>query len=155
MRVFNEDKTLELTEYDLSKGYLREDFLAVPQESIEERVEKMREEGRNVFFYSHFWVEKSGNEIAEIDFTAPEKILVYIPYTEEELYEKETQELREKRAEICFPVVNRGKLWYDALSIEKLSELEAWYHAWLNATETREIPETPLWVNNKIITEVI
>ena len=155
MRIFNQDKTLELTEYDESKGYLREDFLDAPQESIEECVERMRKEGRNVFFYSHFWAEESGGHIARIDFPATEKILVFVPYTEEELYERETADLRKKRETECFAVVNRVKLWYDALSIAQLSELEEWYHAWLNVTETRVIPEIPDWVNNKIITEVI
>ena len=32
--------------------------------------------------------------------------------------------LREKRGMICFPIVNRGQVWYNALSTEQLVELQ-------------------------------
>ena len=56
------------------------------------------------------------------------------------------KELREERARICFPVVNRGTVWYKTLTEEQRAELESWYDAWLRVTETLVSPETPVWV---------
>lgn len=64
-------------------------------------------------------------------------------------------ELRRRRAEECFSVVNRGKLWYDCLSIEQLSELNDWYFAWLDVTETKVIPTKPEWLDKKLSREEI
>lgn len=63
--------------------------------------------------------------------------------------------LRSMREHICFPIVNRGKLWYNTLTEEHLYDLERWYFAWLNVTETREIPAMPEWLNDKIKKEEI
>lgn len=64
---------------------------------------------------------------------------------------KDTKEFfRLEREKICFPVVNRGKVWYDKLSIEQITELKIWYDKWLNVTETLEIPVAPCWLNDKI-----
>lgn len=52
-----------------------------------------------------------------------------------------------KRREIeCFPVINRGSLWYDTLTEKQLSELKTWYRAWLDGTNTQTIPEKPEWL---------
>ena len=32
--------------------------------------------------------------------------------------------IRRQRDIVCFPVINRGKLWYDSLSYEQLGELK-------------------------------
>ena len=70
--------------------------------------------------------------------------------------EKESLDvLRKKREEICFPIINRGKLWYDSLSSEQYQELKDWYKKQLNVTETNIIPETPKWLNDKIVMEDI
>ena len=34
---------------------------------------------------------------------------------------------RQRRQAECFSVINRGRLWYDALTEEQLSELKTWY----------------------------
>lgn len=59
-------------------------------------------------------------------------------------------ELRLRRAEECFSVVNRGKLWYNCLTMEQLAELKNWYFAWLDVTETKVIPTRPKWLDNKL-----
>ena len=51
--------------------------------------------------------------------------------------------LRARREAECFPVINRGQLWYDRLTEGQESELSAWYQAWLDVTETKEAPEKP------------
>ena len=63
--------------------------------------------------------------------------------------------LREAREKECFPVINRGKLWYETLTFEQLSELRSWYRAWLDAPETLIRPNKPLWLNYKIKEEEI
>ena len=65
------------------------------------------------------------------------------------------EHLRNLREQICFPVINRGKLWYERLSYEQMAELKTWYTAWLNVTETKVIPVTPAWVNCKLLEEDI
>lgn len=57
-----------------------------------------------------------------------------------------TDELRAMREVECFSIINRGKLWYDNLTEEQLVELNTWYNAWLNVTETRFVPEKPNWI---------
>lgn len=71
-----------------------------------------------------------------------EDILVYHPYTDEEYIEY----LRRERERVCFPVINRGAAWYARLTPEQNAELQEWYQAWLNVTETKVKPETPSWI---------
>ena len=66
--------------------------------------------------------------------------------TDEELKQMKLKDLREQRSYECFSVINRGKLWYDKLSEEQINELRAWYHAWLDVTETKIIPQKPEWL---------
>jgi hypothetical protein len=62
--------------------------------------------------------------------------------------------IRALRECVCFPVINRGKAWYDLLSPEQEAELKEWYVRWLHATETLEVPVAPKWLDNKLDTEV-
>lgn len=63
--------------------------------------------------------------------------------------------LRKQREKECFPIVNRGALWYELLSFEQKSELRTWYHDWLKVTDTLVIPKTPSWLNDALIEEEI
>lgn len=63
--------------------------------------------------------------------------------------------LRKRRANECFTVINRGRLWYDRLTIEQYSELELWYQAWLDVTKTLKVPDEPTWLNDKLEAEDI
>lgn len=54
--------------------------------------------------------------------------------------------LRSQRDKACFPYVNRGEMWYSRLSVEQKEELDAWYQAWLDVTDTKVIPEMPEWL---------
>lgn len=62
--------------------------------------------------------------------------------------------LREERKKRCFPIVNRGKAWYDLLTLEQETELKEWYDKWLHVTETLVIPADPIWLYKKLDTEV-
>ena len=56
-------------------------------------------------------------------------------------------EYRKRREVECFPIINRGQLWYDTLSAAQLAELKTWYQSWLDGTNTQSIPEKPAWLN--------
>ena len=53
---------------------------------------------------------------------------------------------RSIRSQVCFPVINRGQLWYDKLTDEQKEELSKWYNDWLNVTITLVMPEAPEWL---------
>jgi hypothetical protein len=54
--------------------------------------------------------------------------------------------LRLRRAQECFPYINRSQLWFNNLTKEQQDELIEWYKAWLDVTETLEIPNKPEWL---------
>ena len=58
----------------------------------------------------------------------------------------ELNELRSQREKVCYPIINRGELWYSRLSNEQKEELDDWYQAWLDVTETKVVPEKPEWL---------
>lgn len=81
--------------------------------------------------------------------------LVKCDYVDGELvynteYEKEDaiHKLRVRRERECFPYVNRGQIWYTRTvnTAGRLKELTEWYLAWLNVTETLEVPTKPSWL---------
>jgi hypothetical protein len=74
-------------------------------------------------------------------------ILVKNENRQKELEEaKKLNELRYQREVACFTYVNRGYLWYNKLTDEQKSELDTWYQAWLDVTETMVVPEKPEWL---------
>lgn len=65
--------------------------------------------------------------------------------------ERELMNLRAQREIECFSIVNRGVLWYNRLNEEQLKELDSWYQAWLDVTESKaksgyKIPTKPRWL---------
>jgi hypothetical protein len=79
-----------------------------------------------------------------------QNIVTHIKSKEEIDEEKLCEAIRERRSVECFPYVNRGRLWYNRLSDNQLSELARWYEAWLNAPETKYIPKKPRWLDSKV-----
>ena len=65
---------------------------------------------------------------------------------EEIVLELTIEDFRYMREVQCFPVINRGILWYERLSTEQKEELNIWYQAWLDVTETKLIPVAPEWL---------
>lgn len=57
--------------------------------------------------------------------------------------------LRNRRSQECFPIINRGLLWYNTLSEEQLQDLTTWYHQWLDVTETLAAPTKPDWLDTE------
>lgn len=62
-------------------------------------------------------------------------------------YEKEQykKELRRRRENECFAIVDRAA-WFYGLSDERKAEVLAWREAWLNVTDTLMVPEKPNWI---------
>ena len=60
--------------------------------------------------------------------------------------EAERDNIRDLRKNICFPIVNRGALWYNRLTSEQQQELNTWYQAWLDAPQTMTMPDNPSWL---------
>lgn len=169
IKVYDQAKENELTEYDLSAGKLVQDkrFVAhhesvpaVEAKSAEEIAAQMRAEGKKVLTkYMEVTKEypNGGTDVKTIkDIDAvPEQaawdeyedIYIYKPYTAEELVEQQRETLRARRAAECFPIVNRGALWYDKLTAEQKSELSVWYEKWLDAPQTLYAPVAPSWIS--------
>lgn len=53
---------------------------------------------------------------------------------------------RIKRERECFSIINRGQLWYEMLTADQRNDLKIWYKAWLDVTETLEMPNKPSWL---------
>lgn len=60
------------------------------------------------------------------------------------------ESIRRQREELCFPYINRGNLWYQRLSRERLEQLGQWYEAWLDAPQTLETPGRLPWLDEEI-----
>lgn len=151
MKVYDSTKTIELDDYDLELGRLENDTLtrhipyspAVPRVIHYNVLATYPNGGQEI---EEVIDEEGKEEVLEHDET--EDILVFIPYTEEELEEKRKDEIRQQREYECFPIINRGAFWYDTLTTSQKDELRLWYHAWLDAPETGLIPERPTWLED-------
>lgn len=62
------------------------------------------------------------------------------------LQSAEIDAIRQQREQECFSVINRGALWYELLNEKQKEELKTWYQAWLDATNTRVVPQKPAWL---------
>lgn len=104
--------------------YMNELLFDIPDSIVPDDFEE------NAFFYLY----KEGKLIFDGEYKAK--------------YEREQKvvDLRYKRTEICFPVINRGEAWYRTLSDKQKEELQDWYQKWLDATETLIEPEPPEWL---------
>ena len=53
---------------------------------------------------------------------------------------------RKRREYECFEIINRGVMWHNSLTETQKQELQDWYQAWLDVTDTLVRPETPAWL---------
>lgn len=60
--------------------------------------------------------------------------------------DNEKEYYRILRESHCFPIINRGQLWYESLTSSQKEELSKWYQDWLNVTETMVAPTKPEWL---------
>ena len=83
MKVYNQEKTKELTTYDLQKGYLQKDKLflrhinAVEEQGHYETIKEYENGGKDVEWVVDVQGVKEHDEFEDIE--------IYIPYTQKEL----------------------------------------------------------------------
>lgn len=145
MKIYNETKTEILLNPDLKKGHLIQDKIVTKTIPAQEEVQEQ-------FHYEYKEYPNGGKDqikVVDVEYRPAkpetyeyEDIQVYKLYTEEEYINN----LRAKRETECFPIINRGQLWYDTLTEEQKAELKEWYIAWLNVTDTLVMPIKPKWV---------
>ena len=131
MRVFNKDKTIELNEYDLEKGYLKDDKLFVAHH---ERVLPQNAEW-------HYEVVKeypNGGKVVEKVIDKPavmprdaydeyEDIEVYVPYTEAQLADIEIFDLKDKLYLTDYQAIKYAE---GCLTEEEYAEMKVQRQAW-------------------------
>lgn len=66
--------------------------------------------------------------------------------TFEEVVNPNLTALRFAREIECFKLVNRSQLWFNTLSPQQQTEVQEWYQAWLDVTETGQVPTKPEWL---------
>lgn len=102
------------------------------------------------------WCNENGKMIVEIEKNANGERQFQIqevpPLTEEDIL----SELRFRREQECFSIINRGVLWYNTLTTEQQQELNTWYQAWLDVPQVYQetkpkdietiIPTKPNWL---------
>ena len=93
MKIYNQEKTQELQEYDRTKGYLQNDKLfvkhynAVEEQGHYETIKEYENGGKDVE-----WVIDVAGVEEHDEF---EDIQVFIPYTEQELIQKQIFEIKQ------------------------------------------------------------
>ena len=150
MRIFDETKTYELSKekINLETGYLKRDKLLVHHDAVIEQkaVYKDRTEKLSNGSTQTYKDLVMPAVEAKAAYDEEEDIMVYIPYTAEEIAENKKTTLRARREVECYPYINRGELWYETLTAAQRAELQKWYAEWLNVTETLVVPEKPAWL---------
>lgn len=113
MRIFDETKTIELTEYDETRGYIKPDKLFIAHHPATEEVEEVGHYVTVKVFPNGGkevkWVVDKPAAAACEEHDEYEDILVFIPYTEEELAkmaaQKEISELKQKLKETDYKAI--------------------------------------------------
>ena len=144
MRIFNEDKTIELTEVDESKGYLKEDVIETEIPEQEEVVEEWHYEviaeypngGKDVKTV----IDVEGKPYIPAH-TEREEILVYIPYTENELAkiaaEREIAELKAKLRDTDYQAIKYAEGMYTLTEYAPIREQRQAWRDRINHLEER------------------
>ena len=99
---------------------------------------------------------ENGLMIVEIEKSADGKRQFQIQEVPAPTKEEILNIIRSIRESECFPIINRGSLWYDKLTDEQKQELSEWYEKWLNTPQIYQssgnvdyksiLPEKPQWL---------
>lgn len=162
MKVYNQEKTQILTEYNLDIGRLKPDTIEINHPEVQAVEVQFHYETIKEYYNDDGSVK--GSDVKKIiDVEGVEyqparteviDIHVYIPYTPDELREINLNKLRDMRETECFSVINRGQLWYNKLTDWQREELGNWYQQWLDITDNyldgidinTIIPTKPSWL---------
>lgn len=125
MRIFNQDKTQELTEVDETKGYLKNDKLLV------EHINAVEEQGH---FETIREYENGGKEVEWVVDVAGvkehdvfEDIQVYVPFTAKELAQMEIMKLKGNLMETDYKAIKYAE---GLISVEDYAPIKAQRQAW-------------------------
>lgn len=146
MRVFNQNKTTEITEYDLDLGYLTDGKLFVAHYDAVSAVEEQGHyEPIKVYdngFSDVKWVVDVPAVEAKEAYDEYEDIKVYIPYSAEELEERRLANLRLQRVGLLAAFDKWEKAVLRGRETDDESVM-AWYRSLLDLEETafKTIPE--------------
>lgn len=142
MKVYNQNKTEILTEFDLEKGYLKSDTLEIEipeQNAVEEKyhyetVKEYENGGKDV--KKVIDVEAKPYISAHIE---TEEIQVYIPYTEDELAKiaakREIAELKSKLSETDYKAIKYAEGLYTDEEYAPVKELRQTWRDRINELE--------------------
>lgn len=92
-------------------------------------------------------IEVSDETYSKISFIPFTKNWRYVDgdFVLEDLFDNDFLKLRRQKE--CFNIIdNRSQMWYNHLTQEQKNELDIWYQAWLDVTETHIIPVKPEWL---------
>lgn len=109
MRVFNENKTIELKQYDTKLGVLKKDKIFIKHHaSVEEKAETGHYEVAHTYDNGGkdmIWVVDTPHIAPQEAYDEYEDILVYVPYSEKELAVIEIATLKQKLAETDYKAI--------------------------------------------------
>lgn len=98
-------------------------------------------------YETYFKALKENQTIKEIDQVNGERMFVVVEI--EVVVKTQVELLQEQRKNECFNVLeSKSKLWYDNLTEVQYNELNTWYNAWLNVTDTLVVPTKPTFLEN-------
>ena len=144
MRIFNEDKTIELTEVDESKGYLKKGVIETDIPEQEEVVEEWHYEAIKEYPNGGKILEKvidvEGKPYVPAH-TEREEIWVYVPYTEDELErmaaEREIAELKAKLRDTDYQAIKYAEGMYTLTEYAPIREQRQAWRDRINHLEER------------------
>ena len=127
MKVYNEDKTKILEEYDLSLGYLKEDIIINHIDKIEaqeeqghyETIKEYENGGKDIR-----WVIDVEKVEAVEEMDIEENIYIYIPYTQDEILKinnkKKIEDLKDYLQNTDYVVIKMYEAGIKGNSIEEM-----------------------------------
>ena len=131
MRVFNESKKYELTNYDLEKGYLKNDSRFVKHHpSVPATEEKGHYEVLKTYDNGGTdveWIVDVPASPYQEPYDEYEDILVFFPYTQTELAENEIKTLKRNLADTDYQAI---KFAEGAISEEEYAPIKAQREDW-------------------------
>lgn len=132
LMYFTKNKAYYLTDTQQKIVNNVHQMIDIPDSAISELVK---------FFGLDKWFEKELQSLVKVWKRKPKKVK-----TDEKVLQEKLNLVRRKRENDCFPIINRGQLWYDTLSEQQKTELRNWYQQWLDVTTTFVIPTKPEWL---------
>lgn len=139
MRIYNQEKTQEITNYDNAKGYLKPDKLFIAHHNA---VEAVAEVGhyQTVTEYANggkdvVWVVDTPAVKERAAYDEYEDIRVFIPYSEAELASREIADLKAKLSNTDYQAIKYAE---GALTAEEYAPIKAQRQEWrdrINALE--------------------